>query len=130
MSDSIFTKIIRGEVPSHKVYEDDKTLAFLDIHPIQPGHTLVIPKTQVAFMWDLSEEDYAAVMDTTRKVARRLREVYPEHDRVGVHIEGLGVKDHAHVNIFPFSTQEQFRGHMDEELDDQAMAEIAGRLRF
>jgi diadenosine tetraphosphate (Ap4A) HIT family hydrolase len=61
MEESIFTKIVKGEIPSHKVYEDALTLAFLDIHPVQPGHTLVIPKKQVEFVWDLPEEDYQAV---------------------------------------------------------------------
>jgi histidine triad (HIT) family protein len=68
MQDSIFTKIIKGEIPSHKVYEDDKTIAFLDINPTQPGHTLVVPKKQVEFLWDLDTDDYQAVMETARKV--------------------------------------------------------------
>jgi histidine triad (HIT) family protein len=55
MQDSIFTKIIKGEIPCHKIYEDQDTLAFLDVQPVQPGHTLVIPKKQVEFLWDLSD---------------------------------------------------------------------------
>ncbi len=66
MANSIFTKIVNGEIPCHKVYEDDKILAFLDIHPIQPGHTLVISKKQVEFVWDLDESDYAALMKIGR----------------------------------------------------------------
>ncbi|HEU4830969.1 MAG TPA: HIT domain-containing protein, partial [Candidatus Saccharimonadales bacterium] len=58
---SIYTKIINGEIPSYKIYEDDVTYAFLDIHPITPGHTLVIPKKQVEFLWDLDDETYRAV---------------------------------------------------------------------
>ena len=57
MEESIFTKIIKGEVPSHKIYEDDKVYVFLDIHPKTAGHTLVIPKKQVEFVWDLEDED-------------------------------------------------------------------------
>jgi histidine triad (HIT) family protein len=72
MQDSIFTKIIKGELPSHKIYEDDYTLAFLSIYPSVTGHTLVIPKKQVEALWDLDSETYAAVMETTRKVAVRL----------------------------------------------------------
>src|SRR5688572_15507369 len=67
MQDSVFTKIIKGEIPSHKIYEDDKTLAFLDIHPQQPGQTVVVPKTQVNFVWDLGEDDYRALMSTVQK---------------------------------------------------------------
>ncbi|MDV2687280.1 HIT domain-containing protein, partial [Alkalihalophilus lindianensis] len=55
MEDSIFTKIINGEIPSHKIYEDELVIAFLDIHPINTGHTLVVPKSQVEFMWDLDD---------------------------------------------------------------------------
>src|SRR5689334_21086022 len=102
MQDSIFTKIINGEIPCHKVYEDDKTLAFLDIHPVQPGHTLVIPKRQVEFVWDLDDEMYAAVMATTKKVARRLREVMSV-PYVGEQVVGVDVP-HAHVHLIPFTT--------------------------
>jgi histidine triad (HIT) family protein len=129
---SIFTKIINGELPSHKVYEDERTLAFLDIHPIQPGHVLVVPKTQVNFVWDLEDTDYQAVMATVKKVADRLKEVFPEQKRIGVHIEGFGVADHAHVNVFPFSSPDVFRRHVDmhTEPNHTELAVIAERLRF
>jgi diadenosine tetraphosphate (Ap4A) HIT family hydrolase len=89
MEDSIFTKIIKGDIPCHKVYEDKLTLAFLDIHPIQPGHTLVIPKKQVASLWDLDEDDYRAVMATTKKVAERLREVFADKTHVAMKLKDL-----------------------------------------
>jgi histidine triad (HIT) family protein len=129
---SIFTKIINGEVPSHKVYEDERTYAFLDIHPVQPGHVLVIPKTQVNFMWDLDDADYQAVMATVKKVAQRLKEVFPDQKRVGVQIEGFGVSDHAHVNVFPFSSPDTFRKHVDMDADPNhdELAAIAERLCF
>ncbi len=91
MEDSIFTKIIKGEIPSHKVFEDERTFAFLDIHPIQPGHTLVVPKKQIEFVWDLAVEDYQALMATAQKVALRLKEIFPEMYRIALHIEGLDV---------------------------------------
>jgi histidine triad (HIT) family protein len=71
MEDSIFTKIIKGDVPAHKIYEDEHTIAFLDIHPAKPGHTLVVPKEQTDHIWDLTEEAYQAVMVTCRKAATR-----------------------------------------------------------
>jgi len=131
MQESIFTKIIRGEIPCHKIYEDARTFAFLDIHPIQPGHTLVIPKKQVDLLWDLEPEDYEAVMATTRKVAKRLKEVFPEKQRVGVHIEGLDVP-HAHVKVFPFDTPAEFHHSpdMSAEPDQPALAEMAAKLRM
>ena len=76
MEPSIFTKIIRGEIPCHKIYEDDKTIAFLDIHPQMPGHTLVVPKKQVASMQNLSDEDYNALMAAVKKVMQRQAQVF------------------------------------------------------
>ncbi|MEJ0072773.1 MAG: HIT family protein [Candidatus Saccharibacteria bacterium] len=131
MQDSIFTKIIRGEIPSHKVYEDARTFAFLDIHPIQPGNVLIVPKAQVEFVWDLDDEDYQAVMATAKKVARKLQEVFPGKTRVAMHVEGLDVA-HAHLILFPFSTDEEFRHHpdMDAEPDHAALAEMTQKLRM
>lgn len=130
MQDSIFTKIIKGEVPCHKVYEDDKTLAFLDIHPIQPGHVLVIPKLQIDHVWDLPDEEYAALMQTCKKVAYRIREVL-RPARVGVQVMGMDVP-HAHVHLIPFNTGEEFRAKPDgsTEPDHAALADIAKKLAF
>ena len=131
MEDSIFTKIIKGEIPCHKIYEDDKTFAFLDIHPIQPGHVLVVPKHQVAYVWNLADDDYMAVMATAKKVAQRLREVFADKSLVAMHIEGLDI-EHAHLKIFPFNTDEEFRYHPDTsaEPDHVALAALAEKLAF
>lgn len=130
MDDSIFTKIIRDEIPSYKIYEDDKTYAFLDIHPKQPGHTLVVPKKQVEFLWDLEEEDYLAVMQTVKKVADRLRDVIGA-PYVGEMVLGIDVP-HAHVHVFPFSTVEESRHipDLDAEPDHAALADMAEKLAF
>lgn len=130
MQDSIFTKIVKGEIPCHKVYEDELTLAFLDIHPVQPGHMLVIPKKQVEFVWDLSDEDYVAVMTTTKKVALRLREVLGTK-YVGEQIIGVDVP-HAHVQLIPFNTVAEWHmpQDMNAEPDHTALAQIASRLAF
>lgn len=129
---SIFTQIINGDIPSHKIYEDEKTLAFLDIHPITEGHVLVVPKNQANFVWDLDDDDYQALMATVQKVGRRLREVYPEKTRVGVMIEGLDVDDHAHIKVFPFSTEAEYRNvpDMTAEPDHSALAAVAEKLAF
>ena len=128
MQDSIFTKIVKGEIPSHKVYEDDRVLAFLDIHPIQPGHTLVIPKKQVEFVWDLPDEDYQAVMAAAKTVARRLRDVLGVK-YVGVQIVGVDVP-HAHVQLIPFNTPAEYHApqDMDAEPDHAALAALARTL--
>lgn len=130
MKESIFTKIVKGEIPAHKVYEDDKVLAFLDIYPAQPGHTLVIPKTQVEFVWDLADDEYQAVMMASKKVALRLREVLQTR-YVGEKIIGVDVP-HAHVQLIPFDTVDQFKAPQDmtAEPDHAAFAAMAEKLRF
>jgi histidine triad (HIT) family protein len=127
---SIFTKIINGEIPSHKVYEDEKTLAFLDIYAVIDGHTLVIPKQQVEFVWDLDEEDYLALMETTKKVALRIREVLGV-SYVGERIVGVDVP-HAHVHLVPFTSVKDFYASegATREPDHDALAAMAKRLAF
>lgn len=129
MEASLFTKIITGEIPSHKVYEDESTYAFLDIHPIQPGHTLVIPKTQVEFIWDLAPADYQHLMDTVKQVGLRLREKLAV-PYVGVQVMGVDVP-HAHVHLIPFATADEFRAVPDmvAEPDHELLASIAEKLR-
>ncbi|HEX4773896.1 MAG TPA: HIT domain-containing protein [Candidatus Saccharimonadales bacterium] len=130
MADSIFTKIIKGEIPSYKLYEDDKTFAFLDIHPKTPGHTLVVPKKQVEFLWDLDDEDYQAVMATVKKVALRMRQVMGK-PFVGELVVGIDVP-HAHVHVYPFANTEESRRIPDPsaEPDHAALAEVAKKLAF
>lgn len=130
MQESIFTKIVNGEIPCHKVYEDEYTMAFMDIHPLQDGHVLVIPKEQIEFVWDLPDELYAAVMSTTKKVALRLREVM-EAPYVHERIVGIDVP-HAHVQLIPFTDSAELRAQqdMDSEPDHVRLAEIAKRLAF
>ena len=130
MEDSIFTKIVKGEIPCHKVYEDAKTLAFLDIHPIQPGHTLVIPKQQIQFVWDMDDETYQAVMATVKKVALQLRKVTGTR-YVGVQVIGVDVP-HAHVQLIPFNTPAEYHApqDMDVEPNHAALGELAKRLAF
>lgn len=130
MQDSIFTKIIKGEIPCHKVYEDNKTIAFLNIHPIQPGHTLVVSKNQVEFVWDLEDDDYTALMSTCKKVANKLKSAL-NAPYIGEQIIGVDVP-HAHVHVIPFETVGEFRNipDMSAEPDHTALAEMAKKLAF
>lgn len=129
MEDSIFTKIIKGEIPCHKVYEDEATMAFMDIYPIQPGAVLVISKTQVDHFTDLSKADYDALMETVRVVSRRIREVFPDKARVGIIIEGFDVP-HVHVKVVPINSGHELRHlpDMKADPDHAALAEYAKRL--
>lgn len=130
MEDSIFTKIIKGDIPSYKIYEDTKTYAFLDIHPISAGHVLVIPKKQIEFIWDLEASDYQAVMDTVQKAGRRLREVM-DAPFIGVEVIGVDVP-HAHVHVVPFATTSELRRQapFDDEPDHEALKKLADKIRF
>lgn len=129
--DSLFTKIIKGEIPSYKIYEDDKTFAFLDIHPIQPGMTLVVPKTQVEEFTDLSPDDYQALWSTVQKIAKQMKQVYPGKKRIGVQVEGLDIP-HVHVKVFPIDSGDEFRAEADmsADPDHDSLKEIAEKLAF
>jgi histidine triad (HIT) family protein len=127
MADSIFTKIIKGEMPARKIYEDAKTLAFLTIDPTQPGHVLVIPKKQIDQIWDLEDEDYMAVMTTAKKVAKRMREVLGVK-RIGVRVIGEDVP-HAHVHLIPFNTVKDFY-QKSYSASEAELAEMAKKLAF
>ena len=128
MESSIFTRIINGEIPCHKVYEDDRTLAFLDIHPTQPGHTLVVPKVQIDHFDDLDDADYQAVWTTVKLVSKALKKAF-DRNRIGVAIVGTDVP-HAHVHVFPFDKSEEFHRVPDQtaEPDHAALAVVADTL--
>lgn len=128
---TLFTRIINGEIPCHKIYEDDKTFAFLDIHPVAEGHVLVIPKVEVEFVWDLEDEDYQALMAATKKIALRLREVTGK-TYVGERVIGTDVP-HAHIHLIPFNASSELHRTPESataEPDHEALAAIAERLRF
>lgn len=127
--DSIFTKIIRGEIPSHKIYEDDKNIAFLDIHPIQPGHVLVVPKIQVDNIWDLPDEDYQALMGAVKHIAFAMQQTLEK--RVGVQVIGIDVP-HAHVHLIPFTDVKEFRAIPDDSKDanHDELAKMAEKLKM
>ena len=128
MQDSVFTKIIKGEIPCHKVYEDDRAIAFMDINPVQPGMVLIVPKLQIDHFMDLPDEDYQALMSALKKIAAKMRQVFPDK-RVGVQIEGLDVP-HAHIKAFPISSADDFRALPNTNTDPNhpALAQMAKKL--
>ena len=130
MQDSIFTKIINGEIPSHKIYEDEDVLAFLDIHPVTPGHTLVIPKKQVEFVWDLDDETYIKLTLAARKIALHLRQKL-DAQYLGEQVIGVDVP-HAHIHLIPFTNAIDFHTEADQtqEPDHAALAKMAELLSF
>ncbi len=130
MNETLFTKIINGTIPSHKLYEDEYTYAFLDIHPVTTGHTLVVPKTPAEFVWDLTSDDYQALMSSVQKIARHLRKTL-DVPYIGQQILGVDVP-HAHVHLIPFRTADEYyvRPDMTTEPDHQQLAALAEMLRL
>jgi len=129
MEPSIFTRIINGKIPCQKIYEDENTIAFLDIHPVQPGHTLVVPKMQVDHFEDLPEDAYVALWLSVKKVSDRLKML--GRARIGVIVDGTGVP-HAHVHLIPFDKTAELTNlaDMNADPDHEALEEMAKKLRF
>ena len=99
---SIFTKIINGEIPCYKIAEDENYIAFLDIFPLKKGHTLVVPKKEIDYMFDLDSETYQGLMRFTKKISEAIRVTYP-CNRIGMAVIGLEVP-HAHIHLVPINT--------------------------
>jgi histidine triad (HIT) family protein len=99
---TIFTKIIHGEIPCHKIAEDDHFLAFLDISPLAIGHTLVIPKKEIDYIFDIEDKMLADMIVFSKKVARAIEKAIP-CKRIGVAVIGLEVP-HAHIHLIPLNT--------------------------
>lgn len=125
MEESVFTKIIKGEIPCYKIYEDDKTLAFLDIHPETPGHTLVIPKLQCDKIYELPEEDYVALLDTAKKLSKHMEKVLGT--RTLWKVIGTDVP-HAHIHLMPFD--ETWTYGREVKLSPAEMKELQEKLAF
>jgi histidine triad (HIT) family protein len=101
---TIFTRIINGEIPCYKVAEDDRYFAFLDINPLREGHTLVVPKQEVDYFFDIEDNDIEGIMVFSKKVAAAIRAAYP-CNRIGIAILGLEVP-HAHIHLVPMNSME------------------------
>jgi histidine triad (HIT) family protein len=129
--DNVFAKIIRGEVPSHKVYEDDRALAFLDIMPRSPGHTLVLPKAHARNILDVDPDDLAHVAKVAQKVAKAAMKVF---DADGVTVQqfseaaGGQVVFHLHVHVMPRKRSVVLKPPASVKEDDAVLAEHARRL--
>ncbi len=102
---SVFTKIVNGEIPAYKIAEDDRFLAFLDINPVAEGHTLVIPKQEIDYLFDIEDDLLADMIVFAKKVARALDKAI-ECKRVGVMVVGTEVP-HAHIHLVPFKSEPQ-----------------------
>ena len=121
---TIFSRIIAGEIPCYKVAENDKFFAFLDINPVNWGHTLVVPKKEEDYIFDISDEDLGEMMVFAKKVAKALKKAVPCR-KVGVTVLGLEVP-HAHIHLVPLQKEGDmdFKSKIDNP-DPSKMKEIA-----
>ena len=122
---SIFTKIVQGEIPCHKVAESENYFAFMDINPWREGHTLVIPKKEVDYIFDLDDETYEGLMKFSKKVAHAIKKAIP-CQRVGVLVEGLEVP-HAHVHLIPIVDNRFFSEK--PKMSHEDLAKTAEKIR-
>ena len=123
---SVFTKIISGEIPSYKIAETVEFIAFLDINPNAPGHTLCVPKQETNKLFDLEKDMYTRLMEFSREVALCLREEVT-CKRVGMAVIGLEVP-HVHVHLIPLRDMEDMRFSHKVTLEKEEMQEIADRV--
>lgn len=124
---SLFTKIVRGEIPSHKINEDGEFLAFLDINPLREGHTLVIPKTEVDYIFDLEDNLLARMHVFAKRTAEKIEKAIP-CKRIGVAVIGLEVP-HAHIHLVPLDSMDDLnftRPKMSPSQDE--LAETARKI--
>lgn len=125
---TIFSKIVVGEIPSYKCAENEEFYAFLDINPVTKGHTLVIPKREVDYFFDLSDEELARMMAFTKRVAAAIKAVFP-CKKVGVAVMGLDVP-HAHVHLAPLQSEVDMDfGKKKLSLQPDEMMQIASRIQ-
>lgn len=124
---TIFSKIAAGEIPSYKVAEDDKHYAFLDINPLAPGHTLVIPKKEVDYIFDLSDDEYLELQIFAKRVAKAMKKSLP-CERVGVAVIGLEVP-HTHIHLVPINKESDMNFFKEKlSLDSKDMKDIADSI--
>ena len=124
---SIFTKIINGEIPCHKIAETEDFFAFLDVFPCAPGHTLVVPKKEVDYLFDLSDELYAGLMAFAKSLEPAIRKAVP-CKRVGVAVIGLEVP-HAHVHLIPMNSMNDMNFNSKIKISQEELSEIAERIK-
>ena len=122
----IFCKINRGEIPSHKIYEDKKFLAFLDIHPINPGHLLLIPKKHVDYVFDLEEPLYSEMFKVAKNISKNLKKVM-KAKRIGIAVEGFAVP-HVHIHLVPINNENELDHHRAKEATPEELSKVAKKI--
>ncbi len=124
---TLFTRIVQGEIPCHKLAENDRFLSFLDIRPIRLGHALVIPKEEIEYFFDLDDERIGAIMQFAKPIAEAIESVVP-CKRIGVVVIGLEVP-HAHVHLVPIVQIGDINFANARPAEERALADIAEKIR-
>jgi histidine triad (HIT) family protein len=124
---SIFSKIVSGEIPCHKIAETDRFLAFLDISPVTKGHTLVIPKQEIDYIFDLEDELLAGLHVFSKKIAKAIEKVVP-CKRVATAVVGLEVP-HAHVHLIPINSMADMNFANKKNMSQEELAQVAEQIR-
>ena len=125
---SIFTKIVRKEIPSYKVHENDKFYAFLDINPLKKGHTLVIPKNEIDYIFDLESDEYQNLWSFAKIVANGMKKVI-HCKRISIVVMGLEVP-HAHIHLIPLDNMNDINFNQSKlNLSSEEMQQIADKIR-
>ena len=131
-TNNIFAKMLRGEIPAIKLYEDDNTLAFMDIMPQADGHTLVIPKEEAETIFDLSDEGATACMRTVRKVGAAVKEAFNAPGVVQFQLNGKGAGQtvpHVHFHVIPGSIADLRKPHAATQADPERLSEQAEKIK-
>lgn len=123
---TLFSKIISGEIPGYKIAEDDRFYAFLDINPVRPGHTLVVPKEEKDYLFDLDDETLGAMMVFARRVASAIKSV-TSCRKVGVAVIGLEV-NHAHIHLIPITNEGDMDFKKKQTLPEEEMKDLCTRI--
>ena len=124
---TLFTRIIKGEIPAHKILENDQYLAFLDLRPVNPGHTLVIPKQEVDYIFDMEDELLKGLMVFAKKVAKAIGKAFP-CKKVGVMVAGIEVP-HAHVHLIPINSVGDLSFTRAKTATPEELSQAAQRIR-
>ncbi len=127
--ESLFTKIVKGDIPSHKIAEDDNYYAFLDINPLAEGHTLVIPKKEIDYIFDLDDDLLSGMQVFSKRIAKAIEKVVP-CKRIGIAVIGLEVP-HAHIHLIPINHIEDINfGRPKLQLSNEKLTYIARKIRM
>ncbi len=127
MEGCIFCKIAKGEIDSAKIYEDDKFFAFLDVKPLNPGHSLLIPKKHIDYIFDIDEPLYSEIFKTAKKLSKPIKDAV-NSKKIGMAIEGFGVP-HTHLHLIPLNNINDIDPHRARQTSSEELNKVAEKIR-